>query len=72
MTMVDHRTDRTAAVERQLRALALLVQGMAREVDALWLESVDDGGVTLRIVEASHSLRRASLALGGDTIVGGR
>ena len=69
MPQTEPEPDRASLLKRELRELALDVQHAARRVDTLWLDSLDDGAVSMRIVDASHALHRASLALGGDSCI---
>lgn len=65
--MGDGRCDEVPGV---LRRLADDVSRKAREVDELWAQSLEDGATMLRVVEASHALHRAAIALRGDDLIG--
>jgi hypothetical protein len=61
-------TDLTA--DARMRELADQVREIARIVDGLWSEVSVDGAMALRLVEASHSLHRAEVALLDDYLTG--
>lgn len=60
------------APEEALRSLAGFVQELACRIDTLWSQHPTDGGMALRLVEASHSLHRAAIALQDDVVIGRR
>lgn len=53
-----------------LRSLASVVREVAGRVDAIWSRYPSDGLVAQRLVEASHSLHRAAIALQDDVVIG--
>lgn len=54
-----------------LRRLSAAVLATAHEVDELWARHASDGAMSVRLVEASHSLHRAALALQDEDVIGG-
>jgi hypothetical protein len=52
--------------DARLRELAGQVREIARVVDGLWSEASVNGAIAIRLVEASHSLHRAEVALTDD------
>ena len=60
------------APEATLRSLAGFVQELACRIDTLWSQHPTDGVMALRLVEASHSLHRAAIALQDDVVIGRR
>ena len=56
--------------EATLRLLGGVVQELASRIDTVWSQHPTDGSVALRLVEASHSLHRAAIALQDDVIIG--
>jgi hypothetical protein len=59
-------------LQDRLTLLARAVQQTATELDAMWSETLDHGELMTRVVEASHALHRAVLALEGDGTIGSR
>lgn len=57
-------------LQDRLSLLAVAIESSARELDALWQPGVDDGEVMMRVVEASHALHKAVLALEGEDLIG--
>lgn len=53
-----------------LRLLGGVVQELASRIDIVWSQHSTDGSVALRLVEASHSLHRAAIALQDDVAIG--
>jgi hypothetical protein len=56
-------------VQDRLSRLAVEMHGAARVLDALWSDTLEQGELLVRVVEASHALHRAVLALEGDAVL---
>jgi hypothetical protein len=69
MAPVAREADQTGRTVDDLSQLALDVQRIARAVDALLPSALDDGELSLRVLEASQALHRASLALAGEIVI---
>jgi hypothetical protein len=63
-------TARAAAVQQRCDDLASRVAALAEEANSLWRDALPDGDLAFRLVEASQSLHRASLALGANELLG--
>jgi hypothetical protein len=69
----DGATFDVARYERLQDRLSLLADAVSHtafELDHLWTETLSDGEMMTRVVEASHSLHRAVLALRGTPFIG--
>jgi hypothetical protein len=58
------------SVEDRCQDLAQRVAALCEETRSLWRDALPDGELAVRLVEASHSLHRAALALGDQALVG--
>lgn len=67
---VDTPSIRYERLQDRLNLLAQAAQRTARELDTLWSETLDHGEMMTRVLEASHALHRAVLALEGDATIG--
>jgi hypothetical protein len=57
-------------LQERLSMLADAVSQTASELDHVWTDTLTDGEMMTRVVEASHALHRAVLALRGTPFVG--
>lgn len=58
------------SVEDRCQDLAQKVAALCEETQSLWRDALPDGELVVRLVEASHSLHRAALALGEQALIG--
>ena len=61
-----------ALSEVTLRSLGEIARDLAARIDTIWMRHPTDGVMALRLVEASHSLHRAAIALQDDVVIGRR
>jgi hypothetical protein len=57
-------------LQDRLSLLADAVSQTAAELDHVWTDTFTDGEMMTRVVEASHALHRAVLALRGTPFIG--